>query len=214
MRWICVTKWLLAVVCSRCIFVSSGFVLIFLLSVTNNENYFLRKEYIKEFFFLLSKTEIIFFKAKTFLLYLLKKKIKQFRFISKKEIIIFNYLRIFEEEVYYALYCPLNHIWPWNCPFDVDAHIKMYDLHLDLFVKIIFSITWPRNWHIGLLLKIILLHFWPRNWYFHDLELKLPLHMTLKMTFNHKNKAINGFFHLKSHEKEVLHMLPALFVQK
>ena len=70
------------------------------------------------------------------MLYLFKKKkIKQFRSISKKEIIIFNYLRIFEEEVYYALYCPLNHIWPWNCPFDVDAHIKMYDLYLDLFVK-------------------------------------------------------------------------------
>ena len=47
-----------------------------------------------------------------------------------------------------------------------------------------------------------------------ELELKLPLHMTLKMTLNHKNKAINGFFHSKSHEKEVLHMLPALFVQK
>ena len=30
----------------------------------------------------------------------------------------------------------------------------------------------------------------------------------------YKNKAINGFFHTKSHEKEVLHMLPALFVQK
>ena len=28
-----------------------------------------------------------------------------------------------------------NHIWPWNCPFDVDDHIKMYDLYLDLFVK-------------------------------------------------------------------------------
>ena len=38
--------------------------------------------------------------------------------------------------------------------------------------------------------------------------------MTLKMTLNHKNKGINGFFHSKSHEKEVLHMLPALFVQK
>ena len=38
--------------------------------------------------------------------------------------------------------------------------------------------------------------------------------MTLKMTLNNKNKAINGFSHSKSHEKEVLHILPALFVQK
>ena len=38
--------------------------------------------------------------------------------------------------------------------------------------------------------------------------------MTLKMTLNHKNKAINGFSNSKSHEKEVLHMLPALFVQQ
>ena len=63
------------------------------------------------FFFSLSKTKIIFFKAKTFFFFFFhskeKKKIKQFRFISKKEIIIFNYLRIFEEEVYYALYCLL-----------------------------------------------------------------------------------------------------------
>ena len=29
---------------------------------------------------------------------------KQFCFISKKEIIVFNSLRIFEKEVYYALY--------------------------------------------------------------------------------------------------------------
>ena len=64
------------------------------------------------FFFSLSKTKIIFFRAKTFLFVFSilekKKKRKQFRFISKKEIIIFNYLRIFEEEVYYALNCPLK----------------------------------------------------------------------------------------------------------
>ena len=64
------------------------------------------------FFFSLSKTKVIFFKAKTFLFVFFyseeKKKIKQFRFISKKEIIIFNYLLIFEAEVYYALYCPLK----------------------------------------------------------------------------------------------------------
>ena len=104
-------------------------------------------------------------------------------------------------------------------------------------LKIIFPITRPSNWHIGLLkmasliskivaeidysVKMIFVFvknhtstFWPRNWHFHDLELKLSLHMTLKMTLNYKNKAINGFFHSKSHEKEVLHMLPALFVQK
>ena len=34
------------------------------------------------------------------------------------------------------------------------------------------------------------------------------------MWYLYKNKAINGFFHSKSHEKKVLHMLPALFVQK
>ena len=64
------------------------------------------------FFFSLSKTKINFFKAKTFLFVFFyseeKKKIKQFRFISKKEIIIFNYLLIFEAEVYYALHCPLK----------------------------------------------------------------------------------------------------------
>ena len=59
-----------------------------------------------------SVTKIIFFKAKTFLFVFFyseeKKKRKQFRFISKKGIIIFNYLLIFEAEVYYALYCPLK----------------------------------------------------------------------------------------------------------
>ena len=64
------------------------------------------------FFFSLSKTKLIFFKAKTFVFVFSilkkKKKIKQFRFISKKEIITFNYLLIFEAGVYYALYCPLK----------------------------------------------------------------------------------------------------------
>ena len=64
------------------------------------------------------------------------------------------------------------------------------------------------------LLKIVFFYFWPRNWHFHDLELKLPLQMTLKMTLNHENNTINGFSHSKTHEKEVLHMLLALFVQK
>ena len=56
------------------------------------------------FFFSLSKKKKKFFKAKTIFFFFLK----QFRFISKKETIIFNSLRIFEEEVYYALYCPLK----------------------------------------------------------------------------------------------------------
>ena len=93
-----------------CIF---RFVLIFLLSVTNNENYFLTKEYIKELFFSrYQKRKLFSLKQKHFCFIYIKKKIKQFRFIAKKEIINLNYLRIFEEEVYYALYCPLNHIWP------------------------------------------------------------------------------------------------------
>ena len=49
---------------------------------------------------------------------------------------------------------------------------------------------------------------------FSYLEMKLSLQMTLKMTLNHKKKGINRFFDSKSHEKEVLHMLSALFVQK
>ena len=46
--------------------------------------------------------------------------------------------------------------------------------------------------------KINLLTFKP-TLTFCDLELELPLEMTL----NHKNNTINGFFHSKSHEKEV-----------
>ena len=45
--------------------------------------------------------------------------------------------------------------------------------------------------------KINLLTFKP-TLTFCDLELELPLEMTL----NHKNNTINGFFHSKSHEKK------------
>ena len=78
-----------------CIFVSSGCVLIFLLYVTKNKQKFSEKNIEELFFFSLSKTKIIFFKAKTIFFFLRNKKIK--------EIIILNSLRIFEEEVYYAL---------------------------------------------------------------------------------------------------------------
>ena len=58
------------------------------------------------FFFSLSKTKIIFFKAKTFFFYSKEKKKTSFYF--EKKIITINYLLIFEEEVYHALYCPLK----------------------------------------------------------------------------------------------------------
>ena len=50
------------------------------------------------FFFSLSKTKIISLKQKHFFFYSKE----------KKKIITINYLLIFEEEVYYALYCPLK----------------------------------------------------------------------------------------------------------
>ena len=116
---------------------------------------------------------------------------KKFCFISKKEIIIFNSLRIFEEERYYALYCPLKSylalelaIWRRGSHKDVLDY-----LYLDLFVKIIFSITRPWNWHIGLLkitslkgqsqakiIKKLVILFWLLNmtiWCEHVHRLKL-----------------------------------------
>ena len=228
-------------VCGRCIFVSSGCVLIFLLCYQQRK-FFSQKRILKNYFSSRHQKT----KKKNFF-FLKKRKIKQFRLISKKEIIFFNYSRVFEEAVYYALYCPLKSylalklaIWRRGSRCITCTYIYL--------LKIIFSNTWPWNWHIGLLkmaslfsqivaeidysVKMIserrttslllfvfvenriFFHFWPRNWHFHDLELKLPLQMTLKMTLNHKNNTINGFFHSKSHEKEVLHMLLALFVQK
>ena len=71
---------------------------------------FSQKRILKNYFsFRYQKRKLFSLKRKQFFFLLKeKKKIKKFRFISEKEIIIFNSSRIFEEERYYALYCPLK----------------------------------------------------------------------------------------------------------